>query len=156
MMPPAAPAARAAGGIEPANRLRHHMLISLRSKGASWAIKTLFGLLIISFAWWGIPETFRHLQPQPRAASVGSTKITPDELRHAVDREMRRLQQSLGSQLEPETMRPMLVSQTLDRLIERSLLAAYAKEAGVVAPDDVLQQDIRSDPAFRNTAGQFD
>ncbi|HET6222731.1 MAG TPA: SurA N-terminal domain-containing protein, partial [Dongiaceae bacterium] len=132
------------------------MLISLRSKGASWAIKTLFGLLIISFAWWGIPETFRHLQPQPRAASVGSTKITPDELRHAVDREMRRLQQSLGSQLEPETMRPMLVSQTLDRLIERSLLAVYAHEAGVVAPDDVLQQDIRSDPAFRNTAGQFD
>jgi peptidyl-prolyl cis-trans isomerase D len=132
------------------------MLISLRSRGASWIVKGIFGLLVISFVWWGIPDIYRQIQPQPRAATVGDVKITPDELRQAVDREMRRLQQTLGSQVEPETIRPMLVGQTLTRLIERHLLGVYANEAGIIAPDDVLQQDIHSDPAFKNSAGQFD
>ena len=61
------------------------MLISLRSKGASWMIKILFGFLILSFAAWGVPDLYQAIQPQAIAANVGDTEISADELRKAVD-----------------------------------------------------------------------
>jgi peptidyl-prolyl cis-trans isomerase D len=74
------------------------MLISLRSKGASWVVKGLFVVLIGSFALWGAG----HLPQQgsaPVAATVGGTSITADELRRAVDFDVKALQRRAGTQL---------------------------------------------------------
>ena len=43
------------------------MLISLRSKGASWIVKGLFVILIGSFALWGVPDIYRNIQSAPVA-----------------------------------------------------------------------------------------
>jgi peptidyl-prolyl cis-trans isomerase D len=132
------------------------MLISLRSKGASWIVKGLFVVLIGSFALWGIPDIYRNFQSAPVAATVGGTKITAEELRRTVEFRMKEFQRRTGTQLEPELMRQLgLVDRSLDSLIEPALLEAYATDLGMTVPEDMLQTAITSDPKFRDQTGNF-
>src|SRR5262249_40608252 len=117
-----------------------NMLISLRSKGASWIVKGLFVILIRSFALWGIPDIYRNIRSAPVAATVGDTKITADELRRAVDFNLKNLQRRTGNQLDPELLRQLgLVDRTLDGLIEPALLEAYGADLGMAVPDDMVE-----------------
>ena len=132
------------------------MLITLRSKGASWVVKGLFVVLIGSFALWGVPDIYRNIRSEPVAATVGDTNITAAELRKAVDFEVKRLQKSYGNQLQPELLRQLgLVDRALDGLIEPALLEAYAGYLGMAVPDDLLEKTIKSNPSFRDAAGNF-
>lgn len=133
------------------------MLISLRSKGASWIAKILFGLLILSFGFWGIPETFRHFQSVPVAATVGSTSITAEELRRTFDYNLKNLQRRTGTMPDPDLVRHLgLADKTLDSLIEPALLEAYATDLGMAVPDDLVEKAIKSAPSFRDGSGNFD
>jgi peptidyl-prolyl cis-trans isomerase D len=132
------------------------MLITLRSKGASWVVKGLFVVLIGSFALWGVPDIYRNIRSAPVAATVGGTSITAEELRRSVDFNMKLLQRRTGNQLDPELARQLgLVDRALDSLIEPALLEAYATDLGMAVPDDLLQQAIRSNPSFRDSGGIF-
>ena len=116
------------------------MLISLRTKGASWMIKILFGILIFSFGVWGIPDIYRNMRSTPVAATVGDVKITADELRRAVENQVKRIQAQAGGQLQPEDLRQLgIVDRTLDGLVQRALLEAYAADL-----DDYLCQLVRA------------
>jgi peptidyl-prolyl cis-trans isomerase D len=133
------------------------MLISLRSKGASWLLKILFGVLIVSFAAWGVPDLYRAIQPIPVAASVGGTDITADELRKAIDTEVRRLQQSMQDQFQPEFVRQLgIPERTIENLIERKLIEMYAGDLGLVVPDDVFERALKSNPQLVNAQGNID
>ena len=133
------------------------MLISLRSKGASWLLKILFGFLIISFAAWGVPDLYRAIQPPLVAATIGGTDISADELRREVDREVRRFQQSLGEQWQPELVRQLgIPDRALESLIERRMIEIYVGDLGLVVPDDVLQQTLKSNPQLVDAQGNVD
>jgi peptidyl-prolyl cis-trans isomerase D len=133
------------------------MLISLRSKGASWMMKILFGFLILSFAAWGVPDLYQAIQPPVVAASVGGTDISADELRRAVDAEVRRFQQSLQGQWQPEFVRQLgLVDRALESLIERKMIEIYAGDLGLVVPDDVFERALKSNPQLVNAQGNID
>ncbi|HUL10339.1 MAG TPA: SurA N-terminal domain-containing protein [Candidatus Acidoferrum sp.] len=132
------------------------MLITLRSKGASWIVKGLFVILIASFALWGVPDIYRNFQSAPVAATVGSTHITADELRRSVDFYVKQLQRRGGKQLDPELLRQLgVVDRALEGMIEPALLEAYATRLGMAVPDDMLQKAIKSDPRFRDQTGNF-
>jgi peptidyl-prolyl cis-trans isomerase D len=132
------------------------MLISLRSKGASWIVKGLFVVLIGSFALWGVPDIYRNMGSAPVAATVGGTSITADELRRAVEFDIKALQRQAGNQLDPELLRQLgLVDRTLDGLIESALIEAYAADLGMAVPDDLLEKTIKSAASFRDSSGAF-
>lgn len=114
-------------------------------------IKILFGFLILSFAAWGVPDLYQAIQPPAIAASVGDTDISADELRREVDVETRRLQEQMQGQLQPELLRQFrIVDRTLEELIERKMLAAYATDLGMVVPDDLFQQTLTGNPRLLN------
>jgi len=132
------------------------MLISLRSKGASWVVKILFGLLIVSFGFWGIPETFRHFQSVPVAATVGGTRITADELRRTFEYNMKNLERRTGKPLDPELVRQLaLADKTLDSMVEPALIESYATGLGMAVPDDLLEKAVKSIPSLRDSGGNF-
>src|SRR5262249_53206462 len=101
------------------------MLISLRSRGASWVVKGLFVVLIGSFALWGIPDVYRNMRSEPVAATIDGTAITAAELRRAVDHDLKQLQNRLGNQIEVDQFRPRFTEQGLDTMIERRVRAAH-------------------------------
>lgn len=133
------------------------MLIALRSKGASWIAKILFVLLIVSFAWWGVPDVFRHFQSSTVAASVGESDISIDELRKAVDFKVKGLQKQAGGQLSPEILKQLGVTEsTLDGIIERRLLSTYAESLGMSVPDDLLERALKQNPELVDASGNID
>lgn len=133
------------------------MLISLRTKGASLIAKILFGLLIVSFAWWGVPEMFNPSTQQSDVAEVDGIPITAGQLRRDADREIQQLQSVFGGQLDPEQIKQFgIVDRALDSLIERTLFSVYADKIGLRVPDEMIARRIQAEPAFQNGVGEFD
>ncbi len=58
------------------------MMDSMRNAAKGWAAKLLIGLLVVSFAVWGIADWLPNASRQP-LASVGDTDITADEFSQA-------------------------------------------------------------------------
>ncbi|MEO5337383.1 MAG: SurA N-terminal domain-containing protein [Magnetospirillum sp. WYHS-4] len=133
------------------------MLDVLRTHSKSIVIKILFGILILSFAAWGVGDMIRVGAGIDWIAEVGPAKIGPNELHNEVQAELSRLQQALGPSFDKTKLQPAdIAGVVLQRLIDRKLLTLAANELGVAVPDDVISARIRADKTFHNKAGQFD
>ena len=71
------------------------MLQAIRSKTASIVVKALAGLLIISFAAWGIEDFIGARATETSVAKVGEREIDPFEYEYEVDAETQQLRRAL-------------------------------------------------------------
>lgn len=132
------------------------MLESLRKQTGSWVVKAFLGVLILSFAVWGIGDIFRG-PSDATVAVVGDVEITRTDFGDAYRRELDRLNQRTGQQLDAEQARQLGVQNfTLQRMINRALFDQVAGEYGLTVSDAVLAADIRTNPTFQNNLGRFD
>ena len=132
------------------------MLDLLRRQTGSWIVKAFLGVLILSFAVWGIGDIFRG-PSDATVATVGDVEITRSQFGDAYRRELDRLNRRLGRQLDADQARQLGVENlTLQRMINRALFDQVASGYGLTVSDGDLAADIRSDPAFRGELGRFD
>ena len=132
------------------------MLESLRKQTGSWVVKSFLGLLILSFAVWGIGDVFRG-PSDATVVTVGDTEITRTEYSDAYRRELDRLSQRTGQQLDAEQARMLGIQNfTLQRMINRALFDQVAGSYGLTVSDVDLAKDIRTNPTFLNNFGRFD
>ena len=75
------------------------MLIAMRKQAAGWVAKILFGLLILSFAAWGIGD---YLTPEanPVLAEVGEIEVRRDNVDVAERRQLEQMRQLLGARFD--------------------------------------------------------
>lgn len=133
------------------------MLEVFRKHSQSIVVKILFGLLIVSFAAWGVGDMIRVGAQADWVAEVGPAKIGPIELDNEVRHEYERLQKALGPAFDRDKLQPGGIAPiVLQRLIDRKLLSLAADELGIAVPDDVVATHIRKDKNFINQFGQFD
>lgn len=133
------------------------MLEVFRQASKSWIAKVLFGLLIISFAIWGIGDMVRVGVSNAPAVVAGDVEVSADEVVETYRRELQRLQRTFGSQFTEEQARQMgLLERTLDNVVARALLDQAANDLDMTAPTDVVSRQIAANPAFQNQLGQFD
>ena len=131
------------------------MLNSLRESAGSWIVKIFLGLLVLSFAAWGIGDIF-HINPDTAVAEVGETKITQSTYIESFNRDLQNLQRQMGGIVDTEQARRLgLPRQTLDRLVGQALYDEAARELGLQVGDDTIRQEILQNPAFRDTTGRF-
>ncbi len=132
------------------------MLESLRKQTGSWIVKAFLGVLILSFAVWGIGDIFRG-PSDATVATVGSVEITRSEFSDAYRRELDRFNRRTGQQLDTDQARRLGIENlTLQRMINRALFDQAASGYGLTVPDGDLAADIRSNPAFQSGLGRFD
>jgi peptidyl-prolyl cis-trans isomerase D len=132
------------------------MLDALRRGAGTWVAKVFIGLLVLSFAAWGIADIFSGRQGTA-LATVGDEEITEAEYREVFQRELQQLSQRLGQQISVEQARQLGVDrQVLQRLVSQAALDGTAKSFGLAVSDEAIAQRIGSDPLFRNARGQFD
>src|SRR5258706_10537746 len=132
------------------------MLQAIRGQAASWIVKALFVVLILSFVAWGVADYVSRSHAPTSVATVGTIEISPSQLSNAVNQESQRLRQIFGS-LEREQLKQLgIIDQVLNRLIGQTLVELEARRLGVTIDDEVLRSAIQSNPAFRNDQGQFD
>lgn len=132
------------------------MLRSLRQATGSWVVKIFLGIVMLSFAVWGVGDILQG-GGDSSVATVGDVSISAQEFSNSYQREYQRLASQLGGRLTTEDARNLgLVDATLQRMIDQTLIQQAASELGLTASDAVIVADIRANPAFRNSVGQFD
>jgi len=131
------------------------MLNFLRKGVKSLPAKILIGLLVASFAVWGIGDVF-SFRLDTRVAKVGDTEIPAQRFADGLAREQSRISQQAGQFISYDDLR----AAGLDRRILGGLIrdAAFDEELsalGIAAPDRAVADAIHSDPAFEDVAGKF-
>ncbi len=124
------------------------MLEQMRHMAKSPIAVGLIGLLIISFAVWGIGDVFRGGQSDA-VVTVGPGKVTVQQYAAAWNRELDRLiRESKGKITSKEAREYGLQNQILQRLTDEVALDVKAKSMGIGLSDDQVVKTIRSIAAF--------
>ncbi len=117
----------------------------------------LFGMLIASFAVWGIGDIFRGATQVRAVAEIGGDPILERDYTQALSREINRISRRLGGQLEMDQARAFgIPDQVLSQMIGRALFDRKAAELGLFVTDDQIRRLIAQQDAFKNDLGGFD
>jgi peptidyl-prolyl cis-trans isomerase D len=131
------------------------MLNALRKGAKSLVAKALIGLLVASFAVWGIGDIF-SFRLDSRVAKVGETEVSAQRFADALSREQARLTRQAGQIVSIDMMR----AAGLDRRVLGGLIrdAAFAEELGALgieASDSAVADAIRQNSSFQDPSGRF-
>ena len=120
------------------------------------AIMTIvLGLIVVSFAVWGIGDVFRGFGSN-KIASVGGATISPDEFRNAYQTIMQQYQRQTKTGLTNAQAHAMgLDVQTLGRLIADKALDVQAHSLGLAISDETIANAVRDDPRLKDASGAF-
>ncbi len=133
------------------------MLEAMRKHSTGIVVKGLLGLLILSFAAWGIGDVLRGSVNEEPVAEIGNTEITPESLTDEIKREMNRLSRILGTQIDRDQARALgIVKATLNTMVNRTLYGLGAKDLGVTVSDVAVRREIEQTKVFQNKVGVFD
>jgi peptidyl-prolyl cis-trans isomerase D len=125
------------------------MLQSMRQSTQSTAAKVIIGLIVLSFAAFGL-ETLLPGGAGTSVAEVNGEEITPFALQEAVTQQKRQLVSILGDSIDPAMLDDeRLQPRALDSLIQRALLLQKSTELNLVASDAQIAKSITSVAAFQ-------
>ena len=128
----------------------------------------LFGMLIVSFAFWGVGDMLRTDGRSTEVAHVGGTRIPlygwvggapvyVSEVRDQFNRQLEAIQRQTGQRPEPEqALRYGLHVRALEEVIQRAVLDYAVQQFGLAVSDAEVRAAIARNPAFQGTGGSFD
>jgi peptidyl-prolyl cis-trans isomerase D len=128
----------------------------------------LFGMLIISFAFWGIGDMLRPDGRSTEVAHVGGTRLPlygwvggapvyVSEVRDQFNRQLEAIQRQTGQRPEPEqALKFGLHVRALEEVIQRAVLDYAIQQFGLTVTDAEVRAAIARNPAFQGTGGSFD
>ncbi len=132
------------------------MLEALRNSVNSWIVKAFIGVIMLSFAVWGVSDVFTGYRGT-EVARVGETEIPSQVFRDSLQREIQSISQQVGTYLTMDQARTFGLDQrVLGRLIAEAALDDEARRRGLGMSEAAIADSIRSDPSFRGPGGQFD
>lgn len=136
------------------------MLRGIRTASANWLGKVVMavvmGLLIVSFAIWGIGDIFRGFG-QSTVAKIGGTEITVEQFRLSYNDRLQQLGRQLGRSVTPDQARALgLDRQILGQIVTEVVLSERVRQLGLGVSDGEIAKRITADPNFRGDLGQFD
>ena len=130
------------------------MLDSLRKHATGWVAKVLFGILVLSFAIWGIGDIFRAPRGGSTVAEVAGTDISVQEVSREFDNRVARMQEQFGASLDRRAAASLgVMQQAVDATVARRLVDAHARELQLTAADDTVAEIIRKDPGLQGNGG---
>jgi len=131
-------------------------------------LSVLFGMLIISFALWGVGDMLRAGGRSAQVAHVGGIHIPlygwlggapvyVSEVRDQFNRQLEAIQRQTGQRPEQDqALRYGLHVRALEEVIQRAVLDYAIREFGLTVSDDEVRAAIARNPAFQGTGGSFD
>jgi peptidyl-prolyl cis-trans isomerase D len=136
------------------------MLRGIQKASSGWIGKSIMavvmGLLIISFAIWGIGDIFRGFG-QSNLAEIGNTTIGIEQFRSYYNDKLSQLGRRMGRPITPDQARALgLDRQILGQLVAETALDQKARDMNLGASDALISEKITADPAFQGLNGKFD
>jgi len=134
------------------------MMDNLRAASSHVALKIILALIILSFVLTGM-SSYLTGGSGDYAAKVNGQEIGRAQLEEAVQSQRSRLQQQLGDQFSAlagsEGYMQQLRQESLNNLIDVTLLDQYSKKLGITVSDQQIKDAILATPQFQ-TDGRFD
>jgi peptidyl-prolyl cis-trans isomerase D len=125
------------------------MLEFMRKRARSTWIKAIFLIIVLVFIFWGVGGSVSGSRPDI-VASVDGRIISLREYQRAYDNLKNAYRETYKDRLTPEMIENMnLREQTLNQLIDNSLLEAEARRIGFTVSDDEVRQEIGKVEAFQ-------
>lgn len=136
------------------------MLTGIRTAFSSGFLRllliALMGLLVVSFAIWGIGDIFRG-GTSTTLAQVGGTSVQVSQFQTVYNREVQQFGQLQGRGVTPDQARQLGIDRrVLDRLVTEATLDERARVLGLGIDDASIRDRIVSQPTFRGADGRFD
>ena len=132
------------------------MLDVLRSRASSWVSRIFLGILVLSFALWGIGDIIFAPRGGHVVATVGDFEITVPELSREFDAELQDMRRRVDPNIDrTHPLAATALNAALQRLIALRLLDAYAADLGIIASDEEVRQHIQNDPLLQSD-GRYD
>lgn len=133
------------------------MLEFLRNGVRSWYFKALLGLLVISFAIFGVGDIFQGGIRSGAVIEAGSAEVSAVELGETFRRQINALSQRLGTDISTEQARQFgITGQVIDSLVTQALYDSEAASLGITIGNGSVANRIRAEAGFRNQLGRFD
>ncbi|HEX2020412.1 MAG TPA: peptidyl-prolyl cis-trans isomerase [Aurantimonas sp.] len=131
------------------------MLNILRDSVKGWTAKILLGLLVLSFAVWGIGDVFRA-GTASTVVSAGETEVSLRDYAFAYSQATQRLAQQLGRQPSAEEAQMFGVDQgVIGQLVAGAVLDEQGRRIGLGLSEEQLARLIAQDPSFHDASGNF-
>jgi peptidyl-prolyl cis-trans isomerase D len=136
------------------------MLRGIQKASSGWVGKSILavvmGLLIVSFAIWGIGDIFRGFG-QSSLAEIGNTTIGIEQFRNYYNDKLSQLGRRMGRPITPDQARSLgLDRQILGQLVAETALDQKARDMKLGVSDALISEKITADPAFQGLNGKFD
>lgn len=129
------------------------MLQEIREKTQGWIAGTVIGILILTFALWGIHSYFSATGGNTTVATINGTDITKDQLNSTYERMRRQAQAQYGSVTNPAN-ESALRERALHSLIDVEVLKQASLKQGFLISDQQVDDYLQSMPDFQ-VNGQF-
>jgi len=129
------------------------MLQSIRDHAQGWIAWVIVGLIILTFALFGIDQYARGDKVEV-VAEVNGEDITAREFLTLYNRQKQRLQQQFGDLYDQVVKDEELREQVLEALIESEQIRQWAADQGMVISDQQLAAAIHSADVFQQD-GKF-
>jgi len=133
------------------------MLAVIRAFAKSWVAAVLIGLLIVSFAVFGVSDVFRT-RAKNEVVHAGNRSVTTEAFRAEFDRAKQNLEQQNGQQISNElAVENRFDARVLEMLADREAMAALIEKIGLRPADALITREIQKIPAFFDqVSGRFD
>ena len=132
------------------------MLQAIRDGSKGIVAKIIVGLIILTFALFGIDSIVALGGGEDAPAEVNGEEISEFKISQMVDMQKRRLQSQFGENFDASMFDDKILRQSaLEGLINESLLKQAAKQSGVYFSDAEIDAIILQSPEFQNN-GRFD
>lgn len=136
------------------------MLRGIHKATSNWIGKAVMGVtmgvLIISFAFWGIGDMF-HNTGVNVVAKIGKAEISIDQFRRYFTDRLQQIGRQAGRPITPDQARALgFDRQILGQLVAETALDEQSRQLRLGISDADIAQRITQDPAFRGLSGQFD
>lgn len=128
---------------------------SIRDNSQSLVAKVIVGLIVVTFALFGVDAIVGYSSNSNNIAEVNGDDITLTQLNRATEMLRRQILDRMGENADPGLLDENLIkSRALDGLIERQLLIQDADSQGIYVDENRVGANIRNNPVFQ-VEGQF-
>jgi len=125
------------------------MLQTIRDRAQGIVVWTIVGLIIITFALFGL-SSYLSGGSKSNIAEVNGSEITQTQLTRAQQNYLQRMQQMLGKNFNPDMFdNDMVKQQVLQGLITREVIQQHVKDVGLQPAAQQVVSYIQSFPAFQ-------
>src|SRR5215471_7034150 len=136
------------------------MLRGIRKASANWlgriVLAGVMGLLVVSFAIWGINDIFRGFG-RSTFGKIGHTEISIEQFRDLYRDRLQQLGRQIGKNITLDQARAAgLDRRIVNQIVSDFVIDERARELGLAASDSEISRRITSDPTFQGPNGQFD